>query len=130
MPVYRFPTPLRPLVELFPLMWDKCIATAIVGYTIFLSVCKTYGKKHGYNIDANQEMIAMGGTNIISSFFQCLPSASSLPRSALQDIGGGKTQIVSIVNCLCIVVVILALGQYLSELPVVSINIESNPKFI
>ena len=111
-----------PKWELFPIMWDKCIATAIVGYTITLSVCQIYGKKHGYKTDPNQEMIAMGATNIISAFFQCIPSAASLPRSALQETAGGKTQVVSLVNCCCIVVVILALGQYLEELPIVFIN--------
>src|SRR5882724_11037256 len=118
----RFPDPIRPVFELFPIMWDKCIATAIVGYTITLSVCKIYGKKHGYKTNANQEMIAMGTTNIISSFFQCIPSAASLPRSALQETAGGKTQVVSIINCCCIVVVILSLGQYLEELPIVCID--------
>ena len=111
-----------PVYELFPIMWDKCIATAIVGYTITISVCKIYGKKHGYKPDPNQEMIAMGATNVMSAFFQCIPAAASLPRSALQETAGGKTQVVSIVNCCCIMVVIFALGKYLEELPVVSIN--------
>ncbi|CAG2176528.1 unnamed protein product [Oppiella nova] len=113
----NFPTPMSPNWKLFPIMWDKCIATAIVGYTITLSVGKIYGKKHGYKVDPNQEMIAMGAANMISSTFQCIPCAASLPRSALQETAGGKTQVVSVVNCLCIVVVILALGRYLEELP-------------
>ncbi|CAG2114314.1 unnamed protein product, partial [Medioppia subpectinata] len=120
----HFPTPMLPRWDLFSIMWSKCIATAIVGYTITLSVCKMYGKKHGYKTDANQEMtdanqemVAMGAANMISSTFQCIPCAASLPRSALQETAGGKTQVVSIVNCLCIIVVILALGKYLEELP-------------
>ena len=115
-----FPSPINPRYQLFAIMWDKCIAIAIVGYTTLYSVCRVYGKKHGYKSEANQEMLAMGAANIISSYFQCIPSTASLPRSALQDTAGGKTQVVSIVNCCCIVVVILALGKYLEELPVVS----------
>jgi len=74
-------------------MWDKCIPTAIVGYTITLSVGRIYGQKHGYKVDSNQEMIAMGATNIFAAFFQCIPAAASLPRSALQETAGGKTQV-------------------------------------
>ncbi len=91
----RFPEPKLPVSKLFGHMWSKCIPTAVVGYTITLSVAKTYGKKHGYKIDANQEMIAMGATNIFAGFFQCIPAASSLPRSALQETAGGKTQVCS-----------------------------------
>ncbi|CAG2180660.1 unnamed protein product, partial [Oppiella nova] len=89
----NFPTPMSPNWKLFPIMWEKCIATAIVGYTITLSVGKIYGKKHGYKVDPNQEMIAMGAANMISSTFQCIPCAASLPRSALQETAGGKTQV-------------------------------------
>ena len=94
---------------------------AIVAYTVTLSVSKIYGKKHGYYTDANQEMIAAGATNIIVAYFQCIPAATSIPRSAVQETGGGKTQVVSFINCICIVVVILVLGTYLQELPLVSL---------
>ena len=65
----------------------------------------------------------MGVTNVILSLLQCIPCAASLPRSALQETAGGKTQVVSLVNCSCIVVVILALGPYLEELPTVCHNV-------
>jgi MFS superfamily sulfate permease-like transporter len=58
-----------------------------------LSAGKTYSAKYGYHLDPNQELIALGVTNIWGGIFQCLPSSSSLPRVALMDTSGGKTQV-------------------------------------
>ncbi len=96
----RFPGPKLPYYQIFSRLWAKCIPTAIVGYAITLSIAKIFGRKHGYKIDPNQEMIAMGATNIFAGFFQCLPSASELPRSALQETAGGKTQVCAQENAL------------------------------
>ena len=45
-----------------------------------------------YKVDANQELVALGSTNLISSFFKCLPSAASLTRSAIQESSGGESK--------------------------------------
>ncbi len=58
-----------------------------------LAAGKIYSAKHGYRLDPNQEMVALGVTNIWGGIFQCLPAASSLPRAALMDTSGGKTQV-------------------------------------
>jgi len=60
-----------------------------------LAAGKTYSAKYGYKLDPNQEMIALGVTNTWGGIFQCMPSAASLPRAALMDTSGGKTQVSS-----------------------------------
>ena len=82
-----------PKFELIKYLWMKAISVAVVGYTITLSVGKIYGAKHGYKVDPNQEMVAVGATNVWASLFQCIPSSASLPRSALQETAGGFTQV-------------------------------------
>ena len=95
----------------------RSIPLAVVGYAISLSVARLFGSKHGYSVDADQELTALGCSNLIGSFFGCLPSAASLPRSAIQESSGGKTQVVSLVNCAALLVVILAVGSLLEALP-------------
>ncbi|KAI1289834.1 Prestin [Halotydeus destructor] len=97
-------------------MW-RSIPLAAVGYTITLSVGKLFGAKHGYTVNANQELVALGATNLVGSVFGCIPSAASLPRSAIQENCGGKTQLVSLVNCAALLVVLLFLGPLLEKLP-------------
>lgn len=112
------PDPKLPrLIELGPIVWPKAIPLAAVGFAISLSIGKIFGAKHKYEIDPNQECLALGVCNIVSSFFSCLPCAASLPRSAVQEGAGGRTQLVSIVNCLALLFVIYFVGSYLEQLP-------------
>ena len=112
------PEPKLPrLVELGPIVWPKAIPLAAVGFAISLSIGKIFGTKHKYEIDPNQECLALGVCNIVSSIFSCLPCAASLPRSAVQEGAGGRTQLVSIVNCLALLFVIYFVGSYLEQLP-------------
>lgn len=85
--------PSLPKFKLFEVMWHRCIPTAVVTFTQTLSIGRLYGAKHNYKIDANQEMVALGVANIWGSFFKCLPCSASIPRSAVQESGGGKTQV-------------------------------------
>ncbi|RWS23245.1 solute carrier family 26 member 6-like protein [Leptotrombidium deliense] len=86
------PLPEIPRLEMLKQTWLQSISLAIVGYTLNLSIGKLYGNKHAYEVKANQELIALGTANTIASFFRCLPSTASLPRSAVQEQAGGKTQ--------------------------------------
>ncbi|XP_077517456.1 prestin-like isoform X2 [Amblyomma americanum] len=67
---------------------------AIVSFAITLSLGRIFGQKHGYAVDANQEFLALGASHVFSSFFSCFPLAASVPRSAVQEGAGGKTQCV------------------------------------
>ena len=112
------PHPKMPrLLELGTIVWPKVIPLAAVGFTISLSIGKIFGAKHKYEIDPNQECLALGVCNIVSSICWCLPCAASLPRSAVQEGAGGKTQLVSLVNCLALLFVIYFVGSYLEKLP-------------
>lgn len=91
---------------------------AVVSFAITLSLGRIFGQKHGYAVDANQEFLALGASHVFSSFFSCFPIAASVPRSAVQEGAGGKTQIVSVVNIVIMVFMILFLGHYLEELPI------------
>ncbi|XP_054156044.1 solute carrier family 26 member 6-like isoform X2 [Oppia nitens] len=111
------PSPLQPRWSLIPKLWLRCIPLAIVAYAITYSTGKTFATKHNYEISSNQELLAIGTTNVFSSFFSCLPTAASLSRSAVQETVGGKTQMASIVNSVGILFVLLYFGQYLEKLP-------------
>ncbi|OQR69759.1 sulfate transporter-like [Tropilaelaps mercedesae] len=93
---------------------------AFIAYVISLSLGKTFARRNGYSIDANQELIAMGGANMFGSFFDCFPCAASLSRSSLQEKAGGKTQVTSILSSVFLLFVILFAGPLFFYLPKVS----------
>ena len=55
--------------------------------------------------------------NVVSSFFQCYPSAGSLSRSVVQEGSGCKTQLVGAFSCILLGLVILVLTPLFRSLP-------------
>ncbi|OQV17046.1 Pendrin [Hypsibius exemplaris] len=92
-------------------------ALAIVTFAITVTLGMVFAAKHNYSVSPNQEFRALGVGNIIGSFFQCFPSGASLARSAVQDDTGGRTQMVSLIQCMIVLVVILTAGPLLEPLP-------------
>lgn len=74
-------------------------------------------EKYAYEIRANQELLALGLSNIVGCMFSCLPTSCALSRSLIQDQSGGKTQITSIVSSGLLLIVILHIGPFFEHLP-------------
>ena len=49
-------------------------------------------------VDPNQELIAMGASNIFGTFFQSLPMTASMSRTMVQVSAGGRTLMASVVS--------------------------------
>lgn len=95
---------------------------AIVSYTITVSIAVTFAKTNNYEIDFNQELLALGAANICGTFFSCLPLSASLSRSQVQVLAGGRTQLTSVVSCAILFCVLLWIGPFFEILPKVSAN--------
>ncbi|XP_043865511.1 solute carrier family 26 member 6 isoform X2 [Drosophila mojavensis] len=111
------PSATLPRLNLIPLVAVDAIAIAIVTYSIIMSMGLTFAKKHGYEVRANQELFAMGLGNAVGSCFSCIPLACSLSRSVIQDQTGGVSQIASLVSATLVVVTLLWIGPFFSDLP-------------
>lgn len=106
-----------PRFDLMPNVFLDAVILSIVCFAVSLSLAKIYAKKHNYRVDANQELVALGSANLISSFFLSYPCSAALSRSTLQEKVGGKTQIAGLVSCGIILTVLLFLAPYLYHLP-------------
>ncbi|KAK3581235.1 hypothetical protein CHS0354_032954 [Potamilus streckersoni] len=93
------------------------IALAIVIFAISVSMAKILAKNYDYEIDANQELVAFGICNILSSFFSSYATSASLSRSLIQERVGGRTQVAGIVSSVLLLIVLLVLGPYFRSLP-------------
>lgn len=98
----------------------------MVSYTVSVSMALIFAQRMHYEIDFNQELLALGGANMVGSFFSCLPVAASLSRSNIQQGVGGRTQVTSLVSCSILVVVLLWIGPFFEELPRVSVVTRSD----
>uniref|UniRef100_A0AAQ4NQ07 Solute carrier family 26 member 6, like 1 n=1 Tax=Gasterosteus aculeatus aculeatus TaxID=481459 RepID=A0AAQ4NQ07_GASAC len=107
--------PSVPDTSIFKKVIGDAFALAMVGYAISISLGKTFALKHGYNVDSNQELVALGLSNAVGGFFQCFSVCSSMSRSLIQETTGGKTQVMA--SALIVLVTILKLGPLFQELP-------------
>uniref|UniRef100_A0A3Q2WPZ2 Solute carrier family 26 member 6, like 1 n=2 Tax=Haplochromis burtoni TaxID=8153 RepID=A0A3Q2WPZ2_HAPBU len=110
-------SPSVPDVNLFGEVIGDAFALAIVGYAITISLGKTFALKHGYKVDSNQELVALGLSNTVGGFFQCFSVCSSMSRSLIQDTTGVKTQMAGVASSLIVLVTILKLGTLFQDLP-------------
>ena len=84
------------------------LTLAIIGYMESISISKTIAEKHKYyRLDPNQELIALGTSNIFGSLFQSYPTTGGFSRTAVNDQSGAKTGVASLV-CALIVAIILS----------------------
>uniref|UniRef100_A0A8C3B3R5 Solute carrier family 26 member 5 n=1 Tax=Cyclopterus lumpus TaxID=8103 RepID=A0A8C3B3R5_CYCLU len=109
--------PVTPEFSLLPNLITDSIAVAIVGFSMGISLAKTFALKHGYSVDSNQELIALGLCNFLSSFFQTFAITCSMSRSLVQESTGGKTQIAGLLGSLVVLLVVVAIGFVFQPLP-------------
>ncbi|XP_038597097.1 prestin isoform X1 [Tachyglossus aculeatus] len=110
-------TPAVPDASLFHLVYVDAIAIAIVGFSVTISMAKIFAIKHGYQVDGNQELIALGICNFFGSLFQTFSISCAISRSLVQEGTGGKTQLAGCLASLMILLVILAAGFLFESLP-------------
>lgn len=111
------PEPTAPPFELMSVLAVDSVIISIVAYMLSLSMAKIFAQKHNYNVDATQELYAMGASNIFGSFFSCSPICASLARSLIQEAVGGVTQLTSIICCGLLLFVLLYVGPAFETLP-------------
>ncbi|GCB66684.1 hypothetical protein scyTo_0012046 [Scyliorhinus torazame] len=109
--------PVPPDFSMASSLLGDAFALAIVGYGITISLGKIFALKHGYQVDSNQELLALGLSNFVGGFFKCFTVSCSMSRSLVQETTGGNTQLASAVSCTVILVIILEVGALFGRLP-------------
>ncbi|KAL9838660.1 solute carrier family 26 member 6 [Geothlypis trichas] len=109
--------PVAPNINYFGQVAGNAFAIAVVGYAICISLGKIFALKHGYKVDSNQELIALGLCNFLGGFFQCFAISCSMSRSLVQESTGGNSQVAGVIASLVILVTILKIGELFRDLP-------------
>uniref|UniRef100_A0A452RW75 Solute carrier family 26 member 6 n=1 Tax=Ursus americanus TaxID=9643 RepID=A0A452RW75_URSAM len=109
--------PAAPSPQLFTSLLGYAFTIAVVGFAIAISLGKIFALRHGYRVDSNQELVALGLSNLIGGVFQCFPVSCSMSRSLVQESAGGNTQVAGAVSSLFILIIIVKLGELFRDLP-------------
>ena len=100
--------------ELLPI----ALTLVMVGFLETISIGKSLeAKQDEYRIRPNQELIALGLSNIFGSFFKAYPTTSSFSRSAINAENGAKTGMASLISVIMVVITLLFLTPLFYYLP-------------
>lgn len=90
---------------------------ALIAFMEAYSVAKAVEEKHDYKVNANQELKALGLSNIIGSLFQSYPTTGGFSRTAVNDDAGAMTPMSSIISAALIGLTLLFLTPLFYHLP-------------
>jgi sulfate permease, SulP family len=82
-----------------------------------LGVGYALGRKYGGDVDPDQELIAMGFANIVSSCMSGLVSGCSVSSTAVNDRAGAKSQVSSLAAAGMVLITLVALMPVFQNLP-------------
>ncbi len=115
LPSFSVPTIDNSLIgELLPTI----ITLVAIGFLELISIGKTLeAKQEDYRVRANQELIALGLSNVVGAFFKSYGVTSSFSRSAINQETGGKTGVSAVVSVLMVMLTLLFLTPVFAYLP-------------
>ncbi|MFT7605096.1 MAG: SulP family sulfate permease, partial [Saprospiraceae bacterium] len=89
--------------ELISKLLPTVLAVTIICIVESIAIAKVIQAKHGdYQIRPNQELLALGISKMVGSFFQALPTSGSFTRSAVNNDSGANSGFASIFTAIII----------------------------
>ncbi len=101
------------IVSLLP----GALSIALVAFAESVAAARSYATKYGYEVDANQEMVALGVANVGAGMSQGFVVDGSLSKSAAADEAGAKSQTVSLIIAALVLITVLWLTPLFRTLP-------------
>jgi SulP family sulfate permease len=93
------------------------ITISLIGFMEAISIAKAMAARTRQRLDANQELVGQGLSNIVSGMFSGYPVSGSFSRSAVNIDAGAVTGMSSVVTGLVVGIALLFLTPLLYHLP-------------
>jgi sulfate permease, SulP family len=93
------------------------LTIAVIAYAEGISVAKAIARRTREKVDANQELIATGASNVAAGMFGGFPVAGGFSRTAVNHSAGARTPLASLVTAGMLAVAVLWLTPALHHLP-------------
>ena len=112
------PTPAIPRIGLGDIsnLLPGAVGIAVIALAESSATARSLAAKHKYEIDADQELIALGASNLGAGLFQGFAVDASLSRSAIADEAGMKTQVSSLIAFALVLITAVALAPLFRNL--------------
>ena len=98
-------------------------ALALVAFADLTATVRTFAQKHGYEVDANRELTAIGGANLVGGLTGAFPVSSSNSRSAVNDSTGAKSQAAALFAAAVVGLFLLFAMPLIEPLPTAALGV-------
>jgi SulP family sulfate permease len=98
------------------------VAIAFLTFSDGILLAQTFADKNRYEVDANQELVALGVGNLVAGVLQGFPVSASQSRSAVVDAAGGRTQVAQLVAAAGLLLFLLLFTGLIALLPKVALG--------
>ena len=105
------------IIDNFIPLFTGALAIVLLGYAETIGAARKFASKHRYDLESNQELVALGVANIGAGLFQGFAVDASLSKSAANDNNGAKTEMSAIIAAGLTIVTALFLTSLFRNLP-------------
>jgi len=113
-PVFSFQT--------IKMLAPEAFAVALLGLIEAVSISRAVATKSNQRINASQEFIGQGMSNIAGSFFSSYAGSGSFTRSGINYNAGAKTPLSAILAALFLMLIVLLIAPLTAYLPVAAMG--------
>ncbi len=108
--------PKAPLVTYLAMILPA-MGVLLVAYSEALGVAHEFAEKHGYEVNADQELNAHAVANLVSALFGGMIAGGSMSASAVKEGAGARTQVTNLVAWVVTIITVLFLTPLFTTLP-------------
>ena len=122
--VKEIPAQLPPLsmptfsLETIKMLAPEAFAVALLGLIEAVSIGRSIATRSNQRIDANQEFIGQGISNMTGSFFSSYAGSGSFTRSGVNYEAGAKTPLSAIFSAVILAIIVLLIAPLTGYLPI------------
>jgi high affinity sulfate transporter 1 len=101
----------------FSQLIPTALACFILAYGEAISVARSFAQKHGYEVNAEQELTALGAANIATGMAHGFPVAGGMSQTAVNDMGGASSPAALIITSVAIALTLMFFARFFHNLP-------------
>lgn len=98
------------------------LVAALLSFSDTMITARAFAARNRYRIDPNQELLGIGGANLVSGLTQGLPISASDTRTAVAEASGGRTQATCVIAAAVVACVALWATNLLYYLPTAALG--------
>ena len=94
------------------------LAITLISILESLSLAREFAEEHRYEIDANQEIAAVGASNVAAGVFQGIVVTGAISRSSILNQTGARTQLTGVICALIVAPLVMFASGAFQDIPI------------